>query len=363
LSLWPLTTPRPHVLSPRAKALRDIAFDPLGRWVAAGGTAGVFVWPLRADLNRERVRLGAVGRVNTLEASPRGELLAAAAMSGVWLIPLDGDAPRQLPGFKSMVTTVAFDRSGRRLAAGGGLGSDLVATGEAVVRVWDLDTGDVQVLDARDGKPIIGVEFMADGRLLASGLAGLRLWDPQLETSSMLSGEQTARTRVSPDGRFALGIRAMLRPGGIAGTAFVYDFSGKRAWDLSTHGADVGSIAWHPSGTQVVTGGKDGIVRVGAVNGDEPHLLIGHEAAVWSVDVDPEGRSIASTGEDGTVRLWPMPGQGPPLHAWPLADLLDRLRSLTNYRIVEDASSASGYRVDIVPFTGWSRTPPRWWQR
>ena len=228
-----------------------------------------------------------------------------------------------------------------------------------MVRVWDLDTGHVQVLDAGDRQPISGVEFMPDGRLLSSGPAGLRLWDLQTVTSTLMI-EGTAIARASPDGRYILGIRGITRPGGTAGTAFVHDLVEKRAWDLPTHGNEISAIAWHPSGTQVVTASKDGIVRVGARTGEEPHLLMGHDAAIWDVKVDPAGRWIASAGDDGAVRLWPMPGEARPFHTLPLTELLDRLRSLTNYRIVEDPASASGYRLDFVPFTGWNRKPPTW---
>ena len=118
-------------------------------------------------------------------------------------------------------------------------------------------------------------------------------------------------------------------------------------------------MAWDPSGKRVVTGSRDGIVRVGPVTGEEPHLLIGHQAPIWGVRVDPTGRLVASTSEDGTVRIWPMP-EGQPLHTWSRDALLDKLRSLTNVRIVPDASAATGYRTTFLPFQGWGREPPTW---
>ncbi len=76
-----------------------------------------------------------------------------------------------------MVIAVAFDRSGRWLAAGGGILGQLVAPGENVVRVWDLETRAVRVLAAADGAPIGSLAFLPDGRLLAAGPAGVRMWD------------------------------------------------------------------------------------------------------------------------------------------------------------------------------------------
>lgn len=59
------------------------------------------------------------------------------------------------------------------------------------------------------------------------------------------------------------------------------------------------------------------------------------------------------------MRLWPMP-EGPPFHALPYDDLLNRLRSLTNYRVMADTATPGGYRLTFEPFPGWNRTPPVW---
>ena len=125
------------------------------------------------------------------------------------------------------------------------------------------------------------------------------------------------------------------------------------------HGTAITSVAWHPSGRQVVTASLDGIVRVGEMSGEEPHLLMGHEAGVMSLVVEPGGRWLASSAADGTVRQWPMP-EGRPFQTLPREELLARLRALTNYRVVEDRASPSGYRLDVEPFAGWKREPPRW---
>ena len=165
---------------------------------------------------------------------------------------------------------MTFDSGGRRLAAGGGILGALVAPGEAVVRVWNLDTREVRVLDAGDGKGIGKVAFMPDGRLLSSGPGGVRVWDLTNETSTTLIESGAADALPSPDGRHFLVFRAGLRPGGAVGTAFVHDIQEKQSWDLTSHAAEITSIAWHPSGKYVVTGSRDGTIRLGELSGEEP---------------------------------------------------------------------------------------------
>ena len=100
------------------------------------------------------------------------------------------------------------------------------------------------------------------------------------------------------------------------------------------------------------------VVRIGPVTGEEPHLLLGHTGTVWQVAVSPDGRWIASVSDE--VRLWPMPDMTkPPLHALPHAELLAKLDSLTNLRLLPDPSSATGWKLDVGPFPGW-RDVPTW---
>lgn len=77
---------------------------------------------------------------------------------------------------------------------------------------------------------------------------------------------------------------------------------------------------------------------------------------VHAVAIDPRGRWIASGGVDAVVRLWPIP-EGQPFHTLPSNEVLVRLRNLTNYRVVADASAADGYRLEVGPFLGWESAP------
>ena len=127
---------------------------------------------------------------------------------------------------------------------------------------------------------------------------------------------------------------------------------------ITSHGRGASLIVLDSSDRWMATAGLDGLVRVGPVSGEEPHLLLGHRGAIWALAVSPDGRWIASGGDDGTVRLWPTPDLSrPPLHNLPHDQLIAELKSLTNLRIVEDPESSSGWTLGYDPFRGWQEVP------
>ena len=144
------------------------------------------------------------------------------------------------------------------------------------------------------------------------------------------------------------------------GHALLLDLDSGVVTSLDKFGNDVSSLALDPTGTIAITGDRDGEVRVGPVTGEEPHLLLGHETMVWALAIDPLGRWIASGSEDTTIRLWPMPDLSkPPLHTLPREELIAKLKTLTNLRVVRDEDSPTGWKLEVGPFPGWE-TVPTW---
>jgi WD40 repeat protein len=282
------------------------------------------------------------------------------------LLPIEGGTPRTLERFSpaAWLESPALSRDGRLAAAG----SRWRPEGN-LIELWNLPSGEVRTLDPRPSgdekecgsdpkmqSAVFDVEFTSKGRLLSAGLSGLRLWNLDDGTNTLL--------RPCADGRFPrlAGSQAdrflLLETDRTEKTSLLtfLDLRGGNSWELTSHGNALVSVALDPRGEMAVTGGYDGLVRVGPVTGDEPHLLYGHDLEVTSVAVSPDGQWIASGSNDGTIRLWPMP-EGRPLQTLPYGELLNRLRSLTNLRVVRDEGSETGYRVEAGSFAGWADVP------
>jgi len=141
----------------------------------------------------------------------------------------------------------------------------------------------------------------------------------------------------------------------------VHDIATGTSRPLHGFGDRVGKVGMHgidPTGRVVVTGDAEGVVRVGRIDGGAPHLLLGHDGPVNRVAISPDLEWVASSSQDETLRLWPMPDLSKaPLHTLPHDELIAKLHSLTNLRVVRDEESSTGWKVEVGPFPGWAEVP------
>jgi WD40 repeat protein len=239
-------------------------------------------------------------------------------------------------------------------------------------RVWDVTTEEGQNFQG-GGKDencasrdrfeglVNDLEFLPDGRLVTVGQGGVRVWVLPQGTSEEI------RPCDKDDKGFPYSYLAVDRsrnrflvadsdPTRRVGRLTLYDLESGTSETISSHGNGVMALALDPTGTLVVTGSFDGVLRVGPITGEVPHLLYGGSLEVSSVAVSPDGKWIASGSQDGTIRLWPMP-EGTPFHTLPYEEILERLRGLTNLRVVPDEGAGTGYRVEVATFPGWKRLP------
>jgi len=350
--------------------------DPSGNWVVSP-MSGIHAWslarpyPFEGGLPMNRPVFhpsgesisGTTGRrqdvqvvnwgVSSLVSSNDGKRLLGAEYRyrpGPILISVEDGAQVVLPdGFEDQTSGIAFSPDDRYAVAAGGQ----FVPEENVAKVWDLETLELVAsfdpVDPEEKLAHLAVGFTADNEVLVGTAEALYRWNFETDETTMLLEGRVRLLKASADGRKAL-------------VGFNNDIPGVRIsmvdpvtgveTPLTSHG-QVRAFALSRNGDIVASRSDEGVIRVGRSDNSEPHLMF--SSGQGHVEIDPLGRWILSNGT-----FWPMPDlDQPPLHTLPLEELIAKLHSLTNFRIVPDPESPTGWKLDAVAFPGWE-TAPTW---
>jgi WD40 repeat protein len=356
LAVWPLAKRYSTVIGRHDSRVLGLDFAPSGEWLASSVTNNpVRLWPLEGNPPPPGRELGP-GRGRLAASLDGTRVLVGSQGPGAQVLFPNGDPPLTLAGFRGLVWGVALSPDGRLAAAAGGVEDPA----DRVIRVWDVASGKVvTVLEVGERPYAYNLNFTLDGHLLSASESGLLRWDVATGERELLYQGMVISFAASADGRRVLMVEGK-DASDVWGQAVLLELESSTVTRLDRFGEDVTSVAIDPAGTIAITGDRDGEVRVGSVIGEEPHLLLGHESTVWALAIDPRGRWIASGSEGGTIRLWPMPDLSkPPLHTLPHDELIAKLKTLTNLRVVRDEDSPTGWKLTVGPFPGWE-TVPSW---
>ncbi|MFI7275330.1 AAA family ATPase [Streptomyces sp. NPDC049879] len=196
---------------------------------------------------------------------------------------------------RTTVEAVAFSPDGTRLATGGH---------DAVVRVWDVRTGDELAVFEGHQDWVGAVAWSPSGRFLASGSDDrtCRVWDvAEGQQVTVLRGHEGYVDDVgwSPDER-----RIVTASGDwTAGLWLVA--SGQRVGVLRGHGGRVRGASWSPDGSRLATCSDDRTVRVWSADSQEETGIAGvHQDKVTSVVWSADGSELLTASFDGTARVW-----------------------------------------------------------
>jgi eukaryotic-like serine/threonine-protein kinase len=216
----------------------------------------------------------------------------------------------------------------------------LLARGDGIVHVWDLETGRVSAVLAGHGGVITAAAWRKDGREVATGSEDrtARVWDPEDGRSIALLGEHDGAVTdlafaadglrlytASRDGsvrRFSLASRLLTRrgredgegdPGVDPAVAFngevveLWSTAGSRRNLLRGHHADVTVSSLE--GKTLLTGSWDRTARVWDLGTPiaEPGAVLAMDGVVWVTSVAPDEKTAVVADEAGYARLFALP--------------------------------------------------------
>ena len=314
--LWPLPAGgggAPRVLGKTADVVVDVCFHPNGRVVAsANGDGTIRLWDTMGRGQLGAPLAASAFGFNAVEISPDGGALVASSSDAHihgWLLP------SRAPAFESIVET----RSSHLLRLEFNAHSDLFAAVSTDGSATLIQYPQGEVLGrAFDAGTLIGAAvFDPTGNLLIGGDADgqLRLWDIA----------QRRELQVTPSGHSQPIIDASLSDDGMLLATLGRDQS-IRFWSLGTDyplaveynvsDAKARAVAFSADGRYLAAGDDAGEVRVWDLENDaDPIQLPDHPAGVWGLTFAPDGTLIASGDRKGHIRL-SRPSDGALVREW-----------------------------------------------
>ena len=278
------------------------SFSPDGKLIVSGSMDNTIrIWDAASGKQIGEPLKGHNSAVYSVAFSPDCKSIVSGSNDGTILIwDLTSRQIKHSPFFDK-VFSVVFSPDGNSVVSGSGYS----------IRIWDASSG------KQIKEPLIhtyaedySVAFSPDGKRIFSGSYNLhkitvRIWDATTcrqigEPMSIYSNTLGYHSiDFSPDGKYIVSVSS--------DTVFLWDvINGKCLDTLIGHNGMVNAVAFSPNGERIVSGAKDGTVRIwnSAAGKLFRRQLIGHSDEVHTVSFSPDGKRIVSGSEDKTIRIW-----------------------------------------------------------
>lgn len=287
----------------------QLAISSDGSTLAAAMSKGAVIVLDRSGKIVHRLSAGE-GDVYRVAFSPDDRLLAAGgADRAVRLWDLSRPAsPRELLGFETPVTGVAFSPDGKTVFASGYTKLGQPPHVDGTIKRWHVDSGAEQP-EFRGGgvKPLSMLDVSNDGKSLVAGS-----WDGEVWKWDLSTGERAVPIQFPDDGPYNAVNCVAFDPTGLSvvagskdNTARVFDLMTRKELHRLRHGGWVTSARFTPDAKHVVTGCSDELVRIwDASRGELVATLAGHVGGVSSVVPTPDHKCAITAGQDGRLLEW-----------------------------------------------------------
>jgi WD40 repeat protein/serine/threonine protein kinase len=343
------------VLKGHSGGARLAAFAPDGQLVTVDGDLALRRWnpamePLPPLISLSPKSALVPSHISAWALSADARYLALGASDTVHLFDArTGEETRHVTG-EALVIGVEFAETGDKLAVlwrDGEAETREVASGNVIARFHLQEDDDLAAVQ--------GVGLAVDGRSLfvlgyPSGSEIARLTGTN-ETPGKQAHRSTVNSMaVTRDGRFGA-------TGDANGLVCLWNgVTDEKLGEMKVHHGIVEALAFSPDGSQLATGGDDGVVTVCEVArfpGQRAAVFKGHAGRVHALAFDADGRRLASASNDGTTRVWNLEHTGQ-----------SRIFGTHDLPVFSVAFSADGRRLAVG--TGSGSKPPggivRVWQ-
>jgi WD40 repeat protein/serine/threonine protein kinase len=250
-------------------AAECLAFSPLGRLLASGGSDGTIrLWDLSEYVGREGSRTSTHAHPTETANTFACHVIQAHVMG---------------------ICGLAFFPDGETLVSG----SD-----DTSVRLWDVRTGRPKGTLAGNGKLVLSVGVSPNGRWIAAGFRGARtrIWDARdhrVVVDLSYEKEEAASLAFSPNGKLLATADNQVRIWEIP--------SGRQVWETPVYTAM--SVAFSTD-DRIVAGLGDGRVARFQIGDAQPHAIgRPHRGAIRCMAAHQPGSIVATASDDGWICL------------------------------------------------------------